>query len=92
MNNLQKIQGSEHSHYSLIIYDNKNLSELWIVKLGFELIHGGMYIHANNKLCNRRIRQFREKVKHDMSLDSFQTSDQEVLCSPAKLNLYIEVI
>ncbi|XP_037809696.1 insulin-like peptide receptor [Lucilia sericata] len=92
--NLEKIHGSilENNQYALIIYNNNNLSELWNVKEGFELVNGGMYIHANDRLCNRRIRQFRERVKHDNNLDSFQTSDQEVLCSPAKLNLYVEVL
>ncbi|KAM7354668.1 insulin-like peptide receptor isoform 1-T6 [Cochliomyia hominivorax] len=92
--NLEKIHGLvlENQHYSLIIYNNKNLTELWHVKEGLELLHGGMYIQANDKLCNRRIRDFREKVKHDNSLDTVQPSDQEVLCSPAKLNLYVEVL
>ncbi|XP_065358198.1 insulin-like peptide receptor [Calliphora vicina] len=92
--NLKKIHGEvlENNNYALIIYNNNKLSELWNVKSGFEILKGGMYIHANDKLCNRRIRQFRERVIHDNSLDSFQTSDQEVLCSPAKLNLYVEVL
>lgn len=91
--NLEKIHGLilENKQYSLIIYNNKNLTELWNVKSGFEILNGGIYIHANDKLCNRRIRQFREKARHDNSLDSVQTSDQEVLCSPAKLNLYVQV-
>lgn len=91
--NLEKIQGFvlENKLYALIVYNNKNLSDLWQPQLGFEIVNGGMYIHANDKLCNRRITQFRDKIKHDRSLDSVQTSDQEVLCSPAKLNLCVKV-
>ena len=81
----------ENKHYALIVYNNKNLSDLWLPQAGFEIVNGGIYIHSNDKLCNRRITQFREKIKHDRSLDSVQTSDQEVLCAPAKLNLYVKV-
>lgn len=91
--NLQKIHGTplENQHYSLIVHNNRNLRDLWPVKSGFELVKGGIYMHANDRLCNRFIRTFKNAVKHDYSLDSVQTSDQEVLCSPAKLNLNVEV-
>lgn len=91
--NLQKIHGSplENNQYSLIVYNNDNLTDLWHVKTKLELMNGGMYIDVNKKLCNRVIKNFREKVQHDNSKDTFQTSDQEVLCSPAKLNLYLNV-
>ncbi|XP_073823954.1 insulin receptor [Musca autumnalis] len=92
--NLRKIHGTpmELQQYSLVLYDNQNLRELWPVKEAFELVNGGMSIQANDRLCNRVIRTFRKAVKHDNSLDSIQTSDQEVLCSPAKLNLIVEVL
>ncbi|XP_013109368.2 insulin-like peptide receptor [Stomoxys calcitrans] len=93
--NLQKIHGTplENQHYSLVLYNNQNLTELWPLKDGaLELVHGGIYIHANDRLCNSVIQKFRNAIRHDNSLDSLQTSDQEVLCSPAKLNLDIEVL
>uniref|UniRef100_T1PIF3 receptor protein-tyrosine kinase n=1 Tax=Musca domestica TaxID=7370 RepID=T1PIF3_MUSDO len=92
--NLRKIHGKplELHHYSLILYDNQNLRELWPVREGLELVNGGISIQANDRLCNRVIRNFKNTVKHDHSLDSIQTSDQEVLCAPAKLNLFVEVL
>ncbi|XP_061400497.1 insulin receptor [Musca vetustissima] len=92
--NLRKIHGKplELQHYSLVIYKNKNLRELWPVRKGFELINGGISIQANDKLCNRVIRTYKNDVIHDRSLDSIQISDQEVLCAPAKLNLFVEVL
>ncbi|KAI9578818.1 insulin-like peptide receptor [Glossina fuscipes] len=90
---LRKIHGknSKDHHFSLTLYDNKNLRELWSPTEDFELIHGGMYVHANYKLCNRFLRKFVGDVIHDKSKDSLQTNDQEVLCAPAKLNVKIEV-
>lgn len=91
--NLERIQGSslEHDHFALIVYSNAKLEELWTPKKSLELITGGMYIYANNRLCNRVIRNFKNSVKHDHSLDSIYKSDVEVLCSPEKLMLSIEV-
>uniref|UniRef100_A0A1B0A007 receptor protein-tyrosine kinase n=1 Tax=Glossina pallidipes TaxID=7398 RepID=A0A1B0A007_GLOPL len=90
---LRKIDGknSKDHHFSLTLYDNKNLRELWSPSEDLELTRGGMYVHANYKLCNRFLRQFIEDVIHDKSKDSLQTSDREVLCAPAKLNVKIEV-
>ncbi|XP_075149459.1 insulin-like peptide receptor [Haematobia irritans] len=93
--NLQKIHGHplENNRYSLVLYSNQNLSKLWPLENDkLELVNGGIYIHANDRLCNRDIRTFRNAVRHDYSLDSIQTSDQEVLCAPARLNLAIEVL
>lgn len=75
----------------MTLYDNKNLRELWSPSEDLELTRGGMYVHANYKLCNRFLKQFIEDVIHDKSKDSLQTSDREVLCAPAKLNVKIEV-
>lgn len=56
-----------------------------------ELVTGGMFMHRNNKLCNQHIREFQYLVLHDKVMDSLQTSDQEVLCGPAKLQLSVKV-
>uniref|UniRef100_A0A1A9W0N7 receptor protein-tyrosine kinase n=1 Tax=Glossina brevipalpis TaxID=37001 RepID=A0A1A9W0N7_9MUSC len=91
---LRKIHGenTKDHHFSLTLYDNKNLRELWSPSEDLELINGGMYVQANYKLCNRFLKQFVEDVTHDKTMDSLQTSDQEVLCAPAKLNAKIEVL
>ncbi|XP_068140389.1 insulin receptor-related protein [Drosophila tropicalis] len=93
LNNLEVIQGNplEHSHYSLIVYDNKQLSQLWHPVRQLQLKEGGMFIHRNNKLCNKAVLDFQVTAKHDKALDSTQTNDQEVLCSPAKLQLSVQI-
>lgn len=48
-------------------------------------------MHRNNKLCNKHIKEFQDRVIHDKVMDSLQTSDQEVLCGPAKLQLLVQV-
>ncbi|EDV31140.1 uncharacterized protein Dana_GF15214, isoform A [Drosophila ananassae] len=91
LSNLERIHGDpmENNYFSIILYDNKKLSELWKPTQQLELMRGGMYIHRNNKLCNPRIRGFQNWVTHDRGLDSLQTSDQEVMCSPAKMQLLV---
>ncbi|KAH8297938.1 hypothetical protein KR018_001885 [Drosophila ironensis] len=91
LSNLERIHGEpmENNHHSIILYDNNLLTELWKPARQLELMQGGMFMHRNNKLCNRRIRDFQNWVTHDRALDSLQTSDQEVMCSPAKLRLNV---
>lgn len=77
--------------YGLVIYNNDNLKDLWQPQENFEIVHGSMFVHTNKKLCNRKLREFQRKAKHDKSKDTIQVNDQEVLCEPAKLTLNIEV-
>ncbi|XP_017060934.1 insulin-like peptide receptor [Drosophila ficusphila] len=92
LSNLERIYGDplENRHYSFIIYDNKQLAELWKPSRQLEFLEGGMFMHRNNRLCNRRMREFQDSVTHDRALDSLQTNDQEVQCSPSKLKLIIQ--
>ncbi|XP_017014606.3 insulin-like peptide receptor [Drosophila takahashii] len=92
LRNLERVHGDppEHRHYSFILYDNKQLSELWKPARQVELLEGGMFMHRNNKLCNHRMREFQNSVTHDRALDSLQTNDQEVQCSPSKLQLFVQ--
>lgn len=94
LSNLVRIYGDplENHRYSFILYDNKRLSELWDPAHKLELREGGMFMHRNNKLCNRQMLGFQNAVTHDRALDSLQTNDQEVLCSPSKLQLLVQVI
>jgi len=48
-------------------------------------------MHRNNKLCNKYMSDFQDRVIHNKVFDSMQTSDQEVLCGPAKLQLRVQV-
>lgn len=93
LSNLRRIHGDplENRHYALILYDNKQLKDLWEPTVQLELVTGGMFMHRNNKLCNQHIREFQYLVLHDKVMDSLQTSDQEVLCGPAKLQLSVKV-
>lgn len=93
LSNLRRIHGDplENRHYALILYDNKQLNDLWEPTVQLELVNGGMFMHRNNKLCNQHIREFQNRVVHDKVMDSLQTSDQEVLCGPAKLQLSVKV-
>ncbi|KMY90937.1 insulin-like peptide receptor [Drosophila simulans] len=92
LRNLERVHGDplENRHYSFILYDNKELSELWTPSRQLEFMEGGMFMHRNNKLCNRRMREFQNAVTHDRALDSLQTNDQEVQCSPSKLQLNVQ--
>ncbi|XP_001356288.4 insulin receptor isoform X1 [Drosophila pseudoobscura] len=92
LSNLERIHGDplENRHYALILYDNKQLGELWKPESKLEFVEGGMFMHRNNKLCNKHMKEFQGVVTHDRSLDSLQTSDQEVLCSPSKLLLFVQ--
>lgn len=89
---LTKIHGQEleSNHYALTIYDNGNLTDLWPQE-NVEILNGSMFIHLNNKLCNRRIKEFVNRVTHDKNADSIQISDADVTCNPSKLKLEIEV-
>ncbi|KAI8042118.1 insulin-like peptide receptor [Drosophila gunungcola] len=91
LSNLERVYGDplENRHHSFILYDNKQLAELWKPSPQLEFMEGGMFMHRNNKLCNRRMREFQNSVIHDRDLDSLQTNDQEVLCSPSKLQLFV---
>lgn len=95
LKNLQKIstnpENLEAGLYGLVIYDNENLSDLWQPDKNFEIAHGSIYVQMNKKLCNRKLREFARKVKHDVLHEALQTNDQEVLCDPAKLFLDIKV-
>lgn len=90
---LRKIHGQplENDHYALILYNNKNLREIWNINYNLIMVRGGMFVHLNYKLCNRYLMEFAKKVIHDRSKDSLQTNDQEVLCAPAKMILDIQV-
>jgi len=93
LRNLERVHGDppENRHYSFILYDNKKLSELWEPSRELQLVEGGMFMHRNNKLCNKRMREFQNNVNHDRALDSLQTNDQEVQCSPLKMQLFVQV-
>ncbi|XP_037957373.1 insulin-like peptide receptor [Teleopsis dalmanni] len=92
LKNLKKIKGKilDTGDYALVIYDNKNLKELWN-STNLSLENGSIYIQSNNKLCNQVIQTFTEKITHDHHLDSIQNSDQKVLCGFKKLMLYVNV-
>ncbi|XP_034473481.1 insulin receptor-like [Drosophila innubila] len=92
LRNLRRIHGNplENRHYAFVLYDNKQLTELWEPTKQLEFETGGMFMHRNNKLCNKHMRDFQDRVRHDKVLDSLQTSDQEVLCGPAKLQLRVQ--
>ncbi|KAH8405085.1 hypothetical protein KR222_000286, partial [Zaprionus bogoriensis] len=94
LRNLQVIHGNpmESNHYALILYDNMQLEDLWTPAVQLELVSGGIYMQRNNKLCNQHMRDFQQRVVHDKTLDSLQTSDQEVFCGPAKLQLSVQVL
>ncbi|XP_011188402.1 insulin receptor [Zeugodacus cucurbitae] len=96
LNGLQKIavnpEALETGLYGLVLYDNENLRDLWQPEKNLEIVHGSMYVHLNKKLCNRKLREFTRKVRHDVLKDALQTNDQEVLCDPAKLTLDIEIL
>lgn len=81
----------ENEHYALVLYNNRKLQELWTIEEPVEFVHGGMYIHLNNRLCNRYLKQFIANVIHDRSLNSLQSSEEEILCDPSKLNLQVKV-
>ncbi|ALC38459.1 CG10702 [Drosophila busckii] len=89
LSNLRFIYGDplESDHYAIILYDNKQLADLWRPTVQLHLTRGGMFMHRNNKLCNKHIQDFTSLVVHDLDMDSLQTSDQEVLCGPAKLQM-----
>ncbi|KAH8412253.1 hypothetical protein KR009_000854 [Drosophila setifemur] len=91
LQSLERVHGEpmEYNYHSFILYDNKQLTELWQPVRHLEFVRGGMFMHRNNRLCNRRMQQFQNWATHDRSLDSLQTSDQEVMCSPAKLQLFV---
>lgn len=93
LRNLHKIHGHplENERYALVLYNNRRIRELWAIETPLELSEGGMYIHLNNRLCNRYLKPFLANVIHDRSLDSLQSSEEEILCDPAKLNLQIKV-
>jgi len=93
LRNLERVHGDppENRHYSFILYDNKKLAELWKPSRELQLVEGGMFMHRNNKLCNKRMREFQNNVNHDRALDSLQTNDQEVQCSPLKMQLFVQV-
>lgn len=93
LSNLRRIHGNplEDKHYAIILYDNKQLQDLWQPTVQLELVNGGMFMHRNNKLCNQHILEFQTRVVHDKMMNSLQTSDQEVLCGPAKLQLSAKV-
>uniref|UniRef100_W8APQ1 receptor protein-tyrosine kinase n=1 Tax=Ceratitis capitata TaxID=7213 RepID=W8APQ1_CERCA len=96
LSGLQKIANNpellDAGVYGLVIYNNDNLKDLWQPQENFEIVHGSMFVHTNKKLCNRKLREFQRKAKHDKSKDTIQVNDQEVLCEPAKLTLNIEVL
>lgn len=93
LRNLRKIHGRplENEHYALVLYNNRRVQELWKIEGHLEFEHGGMYIHLNNRLCNRYLKQFIANVVHDRSLNSLQSSEEEVLCDPSKLSLQLKV-
>jgi len=93
LKNLRRIHGDplENRHYAFVLYDNNQLTELWEPTKKLEFVTGGMFMHRNNKLCNKHMWDFQNRVIHDKDLDSLQTSDQEVLCGPAKLQLRVQV-
>ncbi|KAH8377832.1 hypothetical protein KR093_007260, partial [Drosophila rubida] len=92
LRNLRRIHGDplENRHYAFIAYNNKELTELWHPRVQLELVNGGMYMHRNNKLCNKHMRDFQNNVVHDKVFDSLQTNDQEVLCGPSKMQLIVQ--
>ncbi|XP_016978960.2 insulin-like growth factor 1 receptor [Drosophila rhopaloa] len=92
LSTLERVHGDplETRHYSFVLYDNKQLAGLWKPSPQLEFMEGGMFMHRNNKLCNRRMREFQNTASHDRSLDSLQTNDQEVQCSPLKMLLFVQ--
>lgn len=90
--NLQIISGSskEYDQYSLVIYENRNLKDLWEIKT-LKIESGGIYIEKNPKLCNNVIHNFAKAIEHTKEFDHFQRNDREVLCHPIKFDLAVHV-
>lgn len=91
--NLEYISGveKEHNQYGLIIYDNRNLKDLWTINKSLRIESGGVYIEKNWKLCNKIANNFSKAIDHNRQLDRIQRNDREVLCHPIKLDLYLKV-
>lgn len=91
--NLQYISGvrKEYNQYSLIVYDNRNLKDLWEIRTSLKIESGGIYIEKNWKLCNAIANNFSKTIDHNRQLDRIQSNDREVLCHPVKMNLKLKV-
>ena len=75
LNKLQKISGQvlENGLYSLAVYDNRNIEELWTWKnRTLFLENGTVFFHFNPKLCLNKIHEF-------MSTTNLQLSQITVL-------------
>lgn len=90
LKNLEYIAGEKNS-FGLIIYDNKNLNDLWTIKNKLQIASGGIYIERNWKLCNNIVNKFIKSVEHEKKMDKIQKNDIEILCFPVKLNINLKV-
>ncbi|KAL5281174.1 hypothetical protein ACFFRR_004910 [Megaselia abdita] len=92
LENLEYISGAgkEQNQYSLIIYDNRRLKDLWKIKKSLKIGMGGIYIEKNWRLCTNIAVNFSKAIDHDRRLDRIQKNDKEVLCYPVKLNLQLK--
>lgn len=90
--NLKHISGSavEYNKYSLVIYDNRNLKDLWEAK-NLKIEGGGIYIEKNPKLCNNIVKNFSKSIEHNRQDDHLQRYDREVLCHPIKMDPLVNV-
>ncbi|XP_037913549.1 insulin-like receptor isoform X2 [Hermetia illucens] len=93
---LKKIHGQEleYNKFSLVIYYNQNLVDLWPRSKGsyLTLVNGGMFIHSNYKLCFLKIREFQNETLHNRTLDYLPKTDEEPACNPIKLETSFKVL
>uniref|UniRef100_T1JFU0 Tyrosine-protein kinase receptor n=1 Tax=Strigamia maritima TaxID=126957 RepID=T1JFU0_STRMM len=96
---LRKINGTrkENSDYSLLVYDNINLQELFDNNTShkLEVISGKIFFHLNPKLCLGKIKQLSKNLGLS-DLDerdvSFKTNGDRTSCDVSKMRAKIESV
>lgn len=73
LKNLITIKGEEleQDMYSVVIYANDNLNELWnwTTKSDVSILNGSLFLAQNSKLCLPHVNEFRDKINIDRKHD-----------------------
>lgn len=73
LKSLNSIRGEELEQdlYSIVIYANDNLNELWNwhTKTDVQVSNGSLFLAQNSKLCLPHVNEFRDKINIDRKHD-----------------------
>jgi insulin receptor len=92
LKNLKRIKGNrlESSKYSLIIWDNQNLEELWNENQDVKIEKGKLFFYFNPKLCFNKVEKL---AKNNSLIENYETASKsngdKITCNVTTLSVNV---